>query len=823
MPPRYRRPVTAAEKARREQASADKLTALHGQLAEQVAALRTGEDWRRWLEVAGRFHRYSFNNTLLIAGQRPDATTVAGYEAWKAMGRQVTKGEKGLQILAPIVRRARAEPGAGGEQAASTEPAASANGPTAGAAAGAAPSGAASGTKGEEDGAGLARAEHLAGFRLAYVWDVSQTTGEPLPIPPTPRLLAGQAPAGLWDALAAVAVERGFAVERGDCGSANGRTDYLARTVRVRPDVDDAQAVRTLAHEVGHVLLHDPSDFPATPGASTTPGTVGIPRTTATAGTSTIPTATTNPAVTTADCRGVREVEAESVAYLVTAVHGLPAADYTFPYVTGWASEVDRAEPERVVRETGTRVLAASRTVLALTQPEHLPTAAAEELTAGAQLGTERTTAAREHAGATLALAQAPSAEPAPTADVEALVRCHADAAAFYAAQLAGDGPDAARAAALLATRAVPAAAVPGHQLGYAPPGWTALTDHLRAHGYTDTQLLDAGVGLRTRRGSVVDRFRDRLMFPVRDPGGQRIVGFLGRALTEGDDIPKYLNSPTTALYRKGELLYGLGAEPTRQALAAGARPVLVEGPLDAIAVTGAGAGRYAGVAPCGTALTAAQVAALDTCAGPLAERGVLVAFDNDRGGRQAALRAYELLRPTGAWPTSASLPDGLDPAALAQQRSPEALRAALDTAGPLANLVVDDRLTRWADRLHWAEGRVGAARDAAAVIATLPPEQVGRQVLRVAERVGLDHAEVTRAVTDAVSRDGDAVGRVARRDLRGDLDRGWESPPPGSAVQLARASYPRRPSELPVATGLTADDARRPPLTQHQAAGMRR
>jgi hypothetical protein len=181
--------------------------------------------------------------------------------------------------------------------------------------------------------------------------------------------------------------------------------------------------------------------------------------------------------------------------------------------------------------------------------------------------------------------------------------------------------------------------------------GWTALVDHLRTRGYTDAQLLDAGIGLRTRRGTVVDRFRDRLMFPVRDPGGQRIVGFLGRALVEAEDTPRYLNSPATALYRKGEVLYGLGAEPARRALADGARPVLVEGPLDAIAVTGAGGGRYAGVAPCGTALTTAQVAALDTHAGPLAGRGVITAFDHDPGGRQAALRAYQLLAATGAWP----------------------------------------------------------------------------------------------------------------------------------------------------------------------------
>src|SRR5664279_5126718 len=193
------------------------------------------------------------------------------------------------------------------------------------------------------------------------------------------------------------------------------------------------------------------------------------------------------------------------------------------------------------------------------------------------------------------------------------------------------------------------------------------------------------------------------------------------------------------------------GAEPARRALAGGARPVLVEGPLDAIAVTCAGGGRYAGVAPCGTGLTAAQVAVLDTHAGPLADRGVIAAFDHDPGGRQAALRAYELLAATGAWPTTASLPEGQDPAGLAQHAGPGALRAALDAdATPLADLVVDERLARWSDRLRWVEGQLGAARDAAGLIATLPPDQIGRQVLRVANRLGLDPADLTRAVVDA-------------------------------------------------------------------------
>jgi DNA primase len=809
MPPRYRRPVGPAERARREQATADKLTALHERLAEQVAALRSGEDWRRWLDVARRFHNYSFNNTLLIAAQRPDATAVAGYEAWKALGRQVDKGERGLQILAPVVRRSRAGDDAG---AAAAEPGGTDADPAE--RAGAAPSGAASGTKEKGDRRGGGQ---VAGWRVAYVWDVSATSGEPLPTPPRPRLLAGQAPPGLWEALTRVVGEQGFTVARGDCGAANGWTDYATRTVRVRADVDAAQAVKTLAHEAGHVLLHDPADFTLPPGSA------GIPRTATTPGTP------TGAGATTAQCRGVREVEAESVAYLVAATHGLPTDDYTFAYVTGWAAGVDRAEPERVVRDTGARVLAAGRAVLAATQPDATQpdaTAAGAELAAGAQAGTERTAAARAHAVATLALAQPAAADPAAAAaEVEALARPHADAAAFYTTQLAAGTPDAARATALLTARAVPAAAVAGYELGYASPGWTDLVDHLRARGYTDAQLLDAGIGLRTRRGTVVDRFRDRLMFPVRDPGGQRIVGFLGRALVEAEDTPRYLNSPATALYRKGEVLYGLGAEPGRRALAGGARPVLVEGPLDAIAVTAAGAGRYAGVAPCGTALTAAQVAALDTHAGPLADRGVIAAFDHDPGGRQAALRAYQLLAATGAWPTTASLPEGQDPAGLAQHRGPAALRAALDSATtPLADLVVDERLAPWSDRLHWVEGQLGAARDAAGLIATLPPGQIGRQVLRVAGRLGLDPADLTRAVADAVSRDGDALGRLGRRNRRDDLDRDSVTTPT-TAAQLARTGYPAplrsvAPGPGPAAGAQTG--AARPVLAAQQRAAAR-
>src|SRR5664279_5409049 len=155
---------------------------------------------------------------------------------------------------------------------------------------------------------------------------------------------------------------------------------------------------------------------------------------------------------------------------------------------------------------------------------------------------------------------------------------------------------------------------------------------------------------------------------------------------------------------------------------------------------------------------------------------------------------------------TTATLPEGQDPAGLAQHRGPAALSATLDSATtPLADLVVDERLAPWSDRLHWVEGQLGAARDAAGLIATFPPDQIGRQVLRVADRLGLDPADLTRAVADAISRDGDALGRLGRRDRRDDLDRDSVTTPT-TAAQLARTGYPAPLRAVAPAPGAAAD-----------------
>lgn len=182
----------------------DRVAELHDQLEAAFQAMTTGEDWQRMLEVASRFHDYSLNNLLLILWQRPDATRVAGYRKWQELGRQVRRGERSIRIFAPVRRWVEDE---------------------------------------DDDGAPI-RVQRVVAFKAVSVFDVSQTDGEPLPDVDRPRLLSGEAPAGLWDALAAQVAEQGFGLDRADCTPANGVTRWDTRTVTVRPDVDDAQAVR---------------------------------------------------------------------------------------------------------------------------------------------------------------------------------------------------------------------------------------------------------------------------------------------------------------------------------------------------------------------------------------------------------------------------------------------------------------------------------------------------------------------------------------------------------------------------------------------------
>jgi len=708
---RYTPPATAEERARRDAVRAQALQALHSRLREQVRALRTSAGWQAWLAAAARLPAYSARNQLLLLAQRPDATAVAGYHAWQSLGRQVGKGERGLQVLAPVLRRGPAAAGT------STDPGTGDHVTVA--------------TADDSTATGRGRPV-VAGFRVAHVWDVSQTSGTPLPERPAPVLLAGQAPHGLWDGLTAQLAGRGYTLTRDHQGIGNGRTDFGARTVTVRADLDDAQAAKTLAHELAHVLLHHPDQQHGQGHEG------GLPREQA-------------------------EVEAESVAHLVTAAAGLPSDGYSVPYVAGWAGHSQATstdDPEAadaadaVLLVTAERVLAAAHTVLAALD-HHGPARAAgreqtRDLAARLEQGRERTAGARSSSAEAPARSEVSSAPPgaaSPAASAvparEALLAACADAADLYAAHLAGPSAEAAAARATLAERGVPQDQAVRHRLGVSPQGWTATIDRLRAAGTADEVLLAAGIAATSRRGGLVDRLRGRLVFPIADHEGS-VVGFVGRDLgLTGPSAPKYLNTATTALYRKGDVLYGLAA--ARAALAGGGIPVLVEGPFDLLAVERLGGG-WAPIAAVGTAVTPAHAAALAAALPAAGARELVVALDGDTAGKAAALRAWPAIRDAGLWPLHARLPDGLDPAQLAQG-DPAALHRRFEEAAPLADAVLDATVAPWRDRLHEVESRVAAARAGARLVTALPPAHAARELARLAQHLGDPRLATTAAL----------------------------------------------------------------------------
>ncbi len=176
-----------------------------------------------------------------------------------------------------------------------------------------------------------------------------------------------------------------------------------------------------------------------------------------------------------------------------------------------------------------------------------------------------------------------PHPQPLPLVDEQRLLAANADTADYYRHQLLS--PTGARPRSYLHERRLELVLNEDSiwKVGYAPPGWTRLTDHLRHLGYVDRTLVDAGLAHVCRRGTLIDRFRDRIVVPIHGHAGG-IVAFVARAAPGAPaNCPKYLNSPTTGLYRKADTVLGLHEQ--RHLLAAGATPVLVEGPFDVLAV----------------------------------------------------------------------------------------------------------------------------------------------------------------------------------------------------------------------------------------------
>jgi DNA primase catalytic core len=302
-------------------------------------------------------------------------------------------------------------------------------------------------------------------------------------------------------------------------------------------------------------------------------------------------------------------------------------------------------------------------------------------------------------------------------------------------------------------------------QIGYAPPGPTSLIQHLTARGASIEEVVDVGLARETERGRLVDSFRDRLVFPIYS--GSDLVGFIGRRNPTKEDHefagPKYLNTRGTAAFTKGEQLFGLteGAAD----LQAGASPVLVEGPMDAIAVTLASRGEYVGVAPLGTAFTEAQAAKLKPHLRDDPNR-IVIATDADSAGWQAAQRAFWRLAALRANPRRLTLPQGIDPADILRTEGStslaERLTGTTDFAELLIGRLIDERLTTHSD----ASSRVDLARELTRIIGAVPPEQWTRHSQQVAEALDLSLALLHEEVFEAGTQWTDTPSACASREL---------------------------------------------------------
>lgn len=276
------------------------------------------------------------------------------------------------------------------------------------------------------------------------------------------------------------------------------------------------------------------------------------------------------------------------------------------------------------------------------------------------------------------------------------------DATNFFEQQLGTPGGEAARQA--LAQRKVDDSTAALFRLGFAPDAWTDLVEYMAKQRIGAQELIDVGLAKPGKsQGAAYDAFRNRLMFPIADPGG-RVVGFSGRTLATGEDVgAKYINSPETPDFVKGKTLFGL--YQARVDLSKQSEAILVEGNFDVVSMVAAGLRNV--VAPLGTALTEEQVMILRR----RVDR-VVVMFDGDAAGRKAATRAFPLLARAGVISYIVPLPQGEDPDSFVRSRGPAAMNEALGQRQGLLERLIEQA----------AQDADGSAQDAAQRIAALRP-----------------------------------------------------------------------------------------------------
>ncbi|MFS0793950.1 DNA primase [Microbacterium sp. 1P10AE] len=356
------------------------------------------------------------------------------------------------------------------------------------------------------------------------------------------------------------------------------------------------------------------------------------------------------------------------------------------------------------------------------------------------------------------------------------LYAANAAAAEYYRGQLMSPEADTARR--FLGDRGFDAGAAAHFGVGYAPKGWSSLMDHLLAQKFSRDELVQAGLVSQGQRG-VYDRFRGRVVWPIRDVTGQ-VIGFGARKLYDDDQGPKYLNTPETPIYKKAQVLYGL--DLAKRDISREHRVVVVEGYTDVMACHLAGI--TTAIASCGTAFGSDHITVLRRVMGDDSASGeVVFTFDPDAAGQKAALRAFAEEKRFAAQTYVAVAPGGLDPCDLRLQRGDGAVRALMDNKAPMFEFVIDQRLKDY--DLSSVEGRAGALRAAAPIVSDIRDPALRPGYVRVlARRLGLDIPEVQSAVERAARGADRAEKREAQRGG------GTEAPAP-VAVSVTLASLP--------------------------------
>ncbi|MFJ8647351.1 DNA primase [Streptomyces sp. NPDC093546] len=358
------------------------------------------------------------------------------------------------------------------------------------------------------------------------------------------------------------------------------------------------------------------------------------------------------------------------------------------------------------------------------------------------------------------------------------LIEAHKAAAQFYVEQL--DSAEAEIGRKFLAERGFDQAAAQHFSVGYSPAGWDHLTRYLRGKGFSDKELILSGLSQDGRRGPI-DRFRGRLMWPIRDVGGD-VVGFGARKLRDDDNGPKYLNTPETPIYKKSQVLYGI--DLAKKDIAKSSRAVVVEGYTDVMACHLAGV--TTAIATCGTAFGGDHIKILRRLLMDNGSARVIFTFDGDAAGQKAALRAFEDDQKFAAETYIAIAPDGMDPCELRLAKGDEAVQELVEPRTPLFEFALRQIVGRY--DLETPAGRAAALDEAAPIVARIKNVSSQHEVaVQLAGMLGiLDTQFVVRRVAQ--------LARWARD--RGGRGPAPATPRPGTSPQAqAHAHAPSGPS----------------------------